>query len=312
MPMMIGSFLFKQKARQSLKGNWQTALVVTFFAGVFATLADVLQSVTLADVQGVMNSLSAALSALPQDGSMTNQQSVEVVDLYRRLFAAVDSIPQFMWIMLIGVNVLSILFTPVLALSCNRYFIRRIGGEDPSVKEGLLGCMRIWLKALWLQIVMTVKIFLWSLLFVVPGIIAALRYSMAPYYMAEDPTLKAGQAIAKSKETMKDKKFSYFMLMASFIGLSLLVTLAQLLLQGLVGAVITLVVVQFASLAVSTYMNASSAAFYCAVTKVGGVNELLDAMRMKMREMGMDDSDIHEAGFAPQDDNTPDDGGDAE
>ena len=309
--MMLNSFLFKQKARQSLKGNWQTALVVTFFAGVFATIAEVLQSVTLADVQSAMSSLSAALNALPQDGSMTNQQSVEVVDLYRRLFAAIDSVPQMMWILLIAANVASILFTPALTLSCNRYFIRRIEGEDPGVKDGLLGCMRIWLKALWLHIVMFVKIFLWSLLFVIPGIVAALRYSMAPYFMADDPSISAKQAIAKSKEAMKDKKFSYFMLMVSFVVWSLLIPMAQLLVQGMLGVVIALVAAQFLSLVINAYMNAACAAFYCSVTKPGGVNELLDAMRVKMREMGMSDEEIHEAGFVPQDENKPDEGDDA-
>ena len=310
--MMINSFLFKQKARQALRGNWQTALVVTFFAGVFATLAEVLQSVTLDDVRSVMGSLTAALGAIPEGASLTSRQALEVSDLYRRLFSAVDSIPKTMWLMLIGANVLSILLTPALSLSCSRYFICRMDGEELGVKEGLLSRLRIWLKALWLYALMFIKIFLWSLLFVIPGFVAALRYSMAPYFMAEDPSLSAKQAIEKSKAVMKDKKFSFFMLMISFIGWSLLIDLVQMLLAGMLGAVLTLVLAQFMSLMLSAYMNASYAAFYCANTRVGGMEDLLSAMRMRMKQMGMSDQQIHDAGFAPGDEEKPDDGGDLE
>ena len=308
--MLMNSFMFKQKARQSMKGNWQTALLVTFFTGLFTTLASVLQSVTMADIERVMSSINAALSALPQSGDITSRQAGEVVQLYERLFAAIDSVPMTMWIGLIAVNVLSIVLTPVLSISCCHYFIRRDQGEDPGLKDGLLSRMPIWRRALWLYVRMYVQVFLWGLLFIIPGIIAALRYSMAPFYLAEDATLTASEAIRKSKETMKDKKLSYLMLMVSFVWWSLLTTVMQMVLQPILGVVITLVAAQFMSLAISTYMNASYAAFYCAVTRPGGTEPLLGAMRQKMREMGMSDSDIDEAGFVKE--NQEADGGEGE
>ena len=36
--MVLGSFYFKQEARRALRGNWQPALVVTFFSGIFLIL----------------------------------------------------------------------------------------------------------------------------------------------------------------------------------------------------------------------------------------------------------------------------------
>ena len=295
--MLMNSFMFKQKARKSLRGNWQTALLVTFFTGLFTTLASVLQNVTMADIERVMSSINAALSALPQSGDITTQQAGEVIQLYERLFSAINSVPMAMWIGLIAVNVLSIVLTPVLSISCCHYFIHRDLGEDPGLQEGLFSRMPIWGRALWLYVRMYVQVFLWGLLFIIPGVIAALRYSMAPFYLAEDPTLTAKQAIQKSKETMKDKKLSYLMLMVSFVWWSLLTTIVQLVLQPMLGVVITLVVAQFMSLALSTYMNASYAAFYCAITRPGGTEALLGAMRERIREMGMTDGDIDEAGF---------------
>ena len=66
---------------------------------------------------------------------------------------------------------------------------------------------------------------LWSLLFIIPGIIAALGYAMAPYIIAEHPEIKAYDAIKMSKTMMKGNKGKLFMLELSFIGWYLLCVL---------------------------------------------------------------------------------------
>ena len=89
--MMMGSFLFKQKAREMLKGNWQNALVISFFSGVLLTITQVLQSITLKDVQSVMDSLTVLMGTIGAE--LTNAQSQQVAELYSKLFAALTSIP---------------------------------------------------------------------------------------------------------------------------------------------------------------------------------------------------------------------------
>lgn len=64
--------------------------------------------------------------------------------------------------------------------------------------------------------------FLWSLLFVIPGIIKGLSYSMTSFIIAENPTIDPMDAIAKSQELMRGHKFELFMLHLSFIGWYLL------------------------------------------------------------------------------------------
>jgi len=61
-------------------------------------------------------------------------------------------------------------------------------------------------------------IFLWSLLFIIPGIIASLSYSMTFYLMADDPTLRPQQALDKSKKMMDGYKWKFFCLGLRFIG----------------------------------------------------------------------------------------------
>ena len=59
---------------------------------------------------------------------------------------------------------------------------------------------------------------LWSLLFIIPGIIKAYEYRMIPYLLAEDPTMTKDQAFAISKEMMTGNKWKAFVLDLSFLG----------------------------------------------------------------------------------------------
>lgn len=72
------------------------------------------------------------------------------------------------------------------------------------------------------MLLMFVFTFLWTLLFIIPGIIKAFAYAMTPYILVDKPELSANQAIDLSKEMMKGHKFDLFWLSLSFIGWILL------------------------------------------------------------------------------------------
>ena len=71
-------------------------------------------------------------------------------------------------------------------------------------------------------ILMMVFTYLWMLLFIIPGIIKGLAYSMTPYILKDNPELSANQAINLSVKMMKGHKFDFFYLCLSFIGWGLL------------------------------------------------------------------------------------------
>lgn len=77
-------------------------------------------------------------------------------------------------------------------------------------------------KLIWCAIQMSVKIFLWSLLFWIPGIIAAYRYRFAYYNILTDNSLSAGDAIRLSCQQTQGMKGQLFVLDLSFIGWSIL------------------------------------------------------------------------------------------
>lgn len=87
---------------------------------------------------------------------------------------------------------------------------------------------------------------LWSLLFVIPGIVASYRYAMTPYILAENPELTASEAIYISKEMMYGHKWELFCLDMSFFGWYLLC--------GLTG--------NLGYIALNPYTNAARTVFY--------------------------------------------------
>ena len=87
---------------------------------------------------------------------------------------------------------------------------------------------------------------LWSLLFIIPGIIKSYAYAMTPFILAENPGMSASQAIQLSEDLMDGYKSDLFILDLSFIGWDLL-------------AVLTL---NLGHIALNPYKNAAYAAFY--------------------------------------------------
>lgn len=74
-----------------------------------------------------------------------------------------------------------------------------------------------WLHILIATVLTTIIVSLCSLLFVIPGIIMALAYSMV-ILLVIDTDVTGSDALKKSREMMKGYKWNYFVFMLSFIG----------------------------------------------------------------------------------------------
>ena len=68
-------------------------------------------------------------------------------------------------------------------------------------------------------------VFLWSLLFVIPGIVKAYEYRMVPYILAENPSISSERAFQLSKEMMNGRKWDLFVFDWSFFGWELLASI---------------------------------------------------------------------------------------
>lgn len=82
----------------------------------------------------------------------------------------------------------------------------------------VFGGFRIPLDVLWLFMLMMLRIVLWCLLLVVPGIVAAFRYSMAWYVKVDHPDYSAAECLAESGRMMKGRKLKLFVYGLSYFG----------------------------------------------------------------------------------------------
>jgi uncharacterized membrane protein len=77
-------------------------------------------------------------------------------------------------------------------------------------------------KSLGAYLLMLLFILLWSLLLIIPGIIAGLSYSMTFYIIADNNSIGSMEAIDKSKAMMNGYKWKFFCLQLRFLGWGLL------------------------------------------------------------------------------------------
>ena len=127
-------------------------------------------------------------------------------------------------------------------------------------------------KSILLQIVIFIRVFLWSLLFIVPGIIAGFRYSQAYYILADHPEYSVTQCIEESKARMNGNKGTLFLLELSFIGWAILASLASGGLMSMFGtstvsALIGGLVGTVPSVILAVYMKTAETVFYELLTQ---------------------------------------------
>lgn len=122
---------------------------------------------------------------------------------------------------LIGLAVTFFVMNP-LTVGMNRYFMesRVFKSDFTTLFYGFTGG-RYW-KNVKVMALVTVKTWLWTLLFIVPGIIKGYEYYMIPYLLAENPNLEPKRYFELSKRMTNDDKLNIFVLELSFIGWQLL------------------------------------------------------------------------------------------
>ena len=146
----------------------------------------------------------------------TVEYAIEYGDIY--VLGESSAIPASV---LTFVSVLVSLVTTVLHAGYYSYCmgIRRREEMDFS---SLMDGFGIVGKVIWCEILITVKTLLWSMLFYIPGLIAAYRYRFSMYNLISNPELSASQAIALSCRQTEGMKMDLFVLDLSFIGWRLL------------------------------------------------------------------------------------------
>lgn len=126
-------------------------------------------------------------------------------------------------------------------------FCLNVAKRAASSMWNLLDGFANFFKILWLFILTGLMTMLWTLLFIVPGIIAAYRYRLALYILLDHPEMRVIDCVRESKRLMRGRKAELFVLDLSFLGWFLLT------------------IVPFVSVYVTPYTSTTYAVYYLAV-----------------------------------------------
>ena len=189
----------KEEAKQVVRGARVNAYLVTL--------------IVLA-VTGLLEALDSYVGA-----SRTVDQ---VAELYGQQAAAMlPAFPEFPVLLMAFVAAVNWLAQVIINAGWSIYHLGvRQGKEMPY--GCLLDGFAFLGKLILLNIVMGIFVYLWSLLFLIPGIIAQYRYRFAIYNLCENPEIGILEAINMSKAQTAGFKGTLFVLDLSFLGWSIL------------------------------------------------------------------------------------------
>ena len=166
--------------------------------------------------------IASALTGASSYTSAGSSNSDEIGDLLTsfspQLIIAIVGIIVFS--ALIGIAISIFLENPLL-IGCYKFFINcKKDGE--SLNDIVMTFKNGYMNVVLTEFLRGLFTFLWSLLFVIPGIIKGYEYMLIPYLLADNPQMDREEAFAKSKEMMDGNKWKAFVLDLSFFGWGLL------------------------------------------------------------------------------------------
>lgn len=113
---------------------------------------------------------------------------------------------------------LGIFVIEVLKVGACRFYVENRDYNAPASKLGFGFTGGHYVNVMGTMFLLNIKIFLWTLLLLIPGVVKSYEYRMVPYILAEQPDINQRDAFRISGEMMNGQKLDAFILDLSFIG----------------------------------------------------------------------------------------------
>lgn len=206
---------FRKIARDSLTDRWGVAVL----AGLVASLLG----------GGGSSIFNFNFNFTGGGGSSESSANYADLDLSAAMEELLPTIGGFL-IGFIGIALLVTLvfsaaffvLSSVISTGYAKFNLELLNRQEKPAIERLFSYFSHWKTLTIANLLRSVYIFLWSLLFIIPGIFATYSYAMTSYILAENPEISASEAIARSKEMMEGNRWRLFCLEISFFGWAML------------------------------------------------------------------------------------------
>lgn len=113
-------------------------------------------------------------------------------------------------------HVLFLILAGPISFGVSLYFLKLSRNERAKVTLLFQG-FRQFGTTLTTYLLCTLFIFLWTLILIIPGIIAIISYSQVFFILADNPEIPATEVMKISKNMMQGYKWDYFVLQLSFL-----------------------------------------------------------------------------------------------
>lgn len=248
---MKDSYGLRKEARAALSGNWKQAILTGFVASLIGA------------------TITASGSNYSSSNSNTSTSSPSEI-LRPELIDTVLLILSFLSIILVIWGIAVFIIGGAGKLGYAKFNLNLIDKKPATFSDLFSQFDRIG-AGFCMNLLVGLYTVLWTLLFIIPGIVKSYSYAMTPYILSEHPEMTATEAIAESRRIMNGNKWRLFSLRLSFIGWDLLCAVPILLVLplyyiGAVGIILGLLlffsVTCIGSLLLIPYKEATNAAFY--------------------------------------------------
>ena len=241
---------FRADARSALHGKWPLAILTGFVASLIGA--------GIATGGGGSGGESSSTENLVERLQYTEYWSV------LRPLLLLGGVILVVWAIVL------IVISGAGKLGYATFNLNLVDGRDAAFADLFSKFNRLW-DGFCMVFLMALYTFLWTLLFIIPGIIKRYSYAMTPYILAECPGMPANDAITQSRYLMDGNKWRLFCLELSFIGWDLLCAVPLLIglliittgnLAALPWLVLCAALTIIGSLFLVPYREAAHAAFY--------------------------------------------------
>lgn len=222
--------IVKEKGKRSFLGNFWKCILVALIAGAIAGGS---ASFSASTPSFSNDNYGSGNSAFESVESISDLKDIDADDIISEIKDSVPSIPTgaavvaglmisviVLFISLISIAIKVLLINPV-SFGCDGFFRKNL--DEPASLRNIISPFEHGYKnVVKTAFLKNLFVYLWSLLFVIPGIIKSYEYRMIPYILSENPDMDSKAVFEESKRLMKGNKWRAFVLDLSFIGWNIL------------------------------------------------------------------------------------------
>ena len=207
---------FRSLARNALKGRWTVAVI----AGLLAVLLGA-TATNGPEIKLNINDSGADVVLAVGDQTIYSIGGGINSDVAGHIVGAAT----YILLAALVTAVVFFLLGSIMEIGYAKFNLELVDRQKEPELGTLFGYFRFWKTAAGAKFLQGLYVFLWSLLFIIPGIVAGYSYAMTRYILAEDPEMAPGEAIRRSREMMFGNRWRLFCLQFSFIGWDILSSL---------------------------------------------------------------------------------------